>query len=307
MNETPPWRPDINKVILISGASSGFGAAAARALAVAGHHVYAGIRDINGRNAAAASEATAYAADHQVSLRPIDLDVKSESSVRLAVRTVVHERDRLDVLVHNAGRLAGGPAEAFTPEQLADLYDSNVLGAQRLNRAVLPHMRSRRDGLLLWVSSSSTRGGTPPYLAPYFAAKAAADSLATSYALEISRFGVDTTVLVPGVYTHGTDLFAKSAKPADTRLLEIYEAVQPGLLEHVGERLADLTPDWADVADVSTAIVAIVDTPKGSRPFRVHVDPVDDGAEVVNMMADRVRAEFLRRVGLADLLGPVLD
>jgi NAD(P)-dependent dehydrogenase (short-subunit alcohol dehydrogenase family) len=66
-----------------------------------------------------------------------------------------------------------GPTEAFTPEQVAAVYDTNVLSTQRVNRAVLPAMRAQRDGLVLWVGSSSSRGGTPPYLGPYFAAKAA--------------------------------------------------------------------------------------------------------------------------------------
>lgn len=66
------------------------------------------------------------------------------------------------MVVHNAGHMVTGPAEAFTPEQLADLYDTNVLGTQRINRAVLPYLRDRQEGLLVWVGSSSTRGGTRP-------------------------------------------------------------------------------------------------------------------------------------------------
>ena len=72
------------------------------------------------------------------------------------------------------------------------------MSTQRVNRAVLPHLRAQGDGLLVWVGSTSTRGGTPPYLAPYFAAKAAEDSLAVSYAAELARFGIDTTIVVPG-------------------------------------------------------------------------------------------------------------
>ena len=65
-----------------------------------------------------------------------------------------------------------------------------------------------------------------------------------------------------------------------------------------------MEPPDADPAEVARAIVRVVATPKGGRPFRVHVDPSDDGAAVVNAVADRVRAELLRRIGLADLLHP---
>lgn len=294
----------MSKTILISGASSGFGALTARALAAAGHRVYAGMRETSGRNAAAVAEAAHYASGHEVELRAIELDVKSERSAQDAVRKVVAEDGRIDVLIHNAGRLAGGPAEAFTPEQLADLYDTNVLGAQRLNRAALPQMRRQEDGLLLWVGSSSSRGGTPPYLAPYFAAKAALDALATSYALEVARFGIETTIMIPGPFARGTSLFANITTPDDSGVAAEYDARYPALLDHVGRELAEQSPAWADPAEVARVITTVVDTPKGIRPFRVHVDPFDDGAEVVNMVADRVRAEFLRRIGLDELLHP---
>ena len=91
--------------------------------------------------------------------------------------------------MHNAGHMAFGPAEAFTPEQLAELYDINVLSTQRVNRAALPQLRKQGRGLLVWVSSSSSAGGTPPYLAPYFAAKAGMDAMAVVYARELHALG----------------------------------------------------------------------------------------------------------------------
>lgn len=288
-------------IVLISGASSGFGALTARALADAGHTVYAGMRDVAGRNAPAAAEAKAHPSGR---LHPVELDVSSDESARQAVAAVVTEQNRLDVLIHNAGHMVTGAAEAFTPEQLAELYDVNVVGTQRLNRAALPVLRGQNDGLVVWVGSSSTRGGTPPYLAPYFAAKAGMDALAQSYALELARFGIETTIVVPGAFTHGTNHFAHSGSPADTAVVAQYEQRYAGLMEQVGQRLAELEPDWADVADVARAIVDVVGTEKGRRPFRVHIDPSDDGSVVVNAVADRVRAELLRRIGLDDLLHP---
>jgi len=262
------------------------------------------MRNLGGHNAAAAAEAKQYSEEHNVDLRAVELDVSSDESTQQAVQTVLSEQGHLDVVIHNAGHMVTGPAEAFTPEQLAELYDTNVLGTQRLNRAALPQLREQQDGLLLWVGSSSTRGGTPPYLAPYFAAKAAMDALAVSYALEVSRFGIESTIVVPGSFTHGTNHFAHSGKPADADIVAAYETRYAGLMDQVSQKLRELEPEWADVAEVARAIVTVVGTEKGKRPFRVHIDPSDDGAAVVNAVADRVRTEFLRRVGLDDLLHP---
>jgi NAD(P)-dependent dehydrogenase (short-subunit alcohol dehydrogenase family) len=294
----------VSKTIVITGASSGFGALSARALADAGHTVYAGMRDSAGRNAPQVAAARQYAAENDVDLRTVELDVLAQDSVDTAVESIVSEQGSLDVLIHNAGRMVTGPAEAFTSEQLADLYDTNVLGAQRLNRAALPQLRAQRQGVVLWVGSSSTRGGTPPYLAPYFAAKAAMDALAVGYAAELARFGIETSIIVPGAFTSGTNHFAHSGRPADAQVVADYDAVYPRLMEQVGKRLAELAPPGAVVADVARAIVRVVDTPHGTRPFRVHIDPADDGAAVVNAVADRIRVEFLTRIGLEDVLHP---
>jgi NAD(P)-dependent dehydrogenase (short-subunit alcohol dehydrogenase family) len=230
--------------------------------------------------------------------------VSADVSVARAVATVLADAGRLDVIVHNAGHMVTGPAEAFTPEQLAALYDTNVLGAHRINRAALPHLRAAGDGVLVWVGSSSTRGGTPPYLTPYFAAKAGMDALAAGYALEVARFGIETTIVVPGSFTRGTNHYAHSGHPADTAVVEEYETRYAGLLDDVGKRMAEIEPPDADVAEVARAIATVIDAPRGKRPFRVHITPTDDGASVVNAVADHMRVEFLNRIGLADLLHP---
>ncbi|SDX16284.1 SDR family NAD(P)-dependent oxidoreductase [Lysobacter enzymogenes] len=295
------------QIVLITGASSGFGALAARALARAGHTVYASMRQTAGRNAAQVAAAADYAREHRVDLRTLELDIASQASADAAVAAVIAAHGRLDVLVHNAGHMAFGPAEAFAPEQFAQLYDSNVLGAQRVNRAALPHLREQRRGLLLWVSSSSARGGTPPYLAPYFAAKAAMDSLAVSYAGELARWGIETSILVPGAFTSGTNHFAHAGAPSDSARAAEYESgPTAGFGEEILRKLATGVPADADPASVAEAMVAILERPYGRRPFRVHIDPADDGSETVSAVADRIRAEFLRRNDLADLLTPRL-
>ena len=294
----------MTEIVLVTGAGSGFGALAARALAKSGHTVYASMRDVGGRNADRAREVLEYAAAEDVDLRVVPLDVLSQDSADSAVSTIVKEAGRLDVVVHNAGHMVLGPAEAFTPEEIARVYDTNVLGTQRVNRAALPQLREQERGLLVWVSSTSTRGGTPPYLAPYFAAKAAMDSLAVSYAAELARFGIETSIVVPGAFTSGTNHFASAGHPADARTVAAYQTRYAGLMEQVGQRLAALAPADADVAEVAREIARIVDLPFGERPFRVHIDPADAGAEEVAAVADRIRVEFYQRIGLEDLLAP---
>lgn len=292
-------------IVLITGTSSGFGALAARALARAGHVVYASMRDIAGRNAAAAAAVRAYATEHEVAIEPLELDVTSEASAERAVQQIVANERRLDVVIHNAGHMVFGPTEAFTPAQLAELYDINVLGTQRVNRAALPVLRRRRAGLLVWISSSSTRGGTPPYLAPYFAAKAGMDALAVSYAGELARWGIETSIVVPGAFTRGTNHFAHAGHPSDAaRAAEYEQGPTQGMAEVAQRGLAALEPPDADASKVADAVVDLIGRPFGTRPFRVHVDPAQDGAEIVNGVADRVRAELLRRIGLEDVLRP---
>jgi NAD(P)-dependent dehydrogenase (short-subunit alcohol dehydrogenase family) len=293
------------KIILVTGASSGFGRLSANALAQSGHTVYASMRETTGRNASQVKDVQAYAHEQGVDLRAIELDVNSEASVDVGVGQIVDAHGRIDVVVHNAGHMVFGPAEAFTPAQFAQLYDINVLSTQRVNRAVLPYMRQRGEGLLVWVSSSSSAGGTPPYLSPYFAAKAAMDALAVQYARELSRWGIETSIVVPGAFTRGTNHFAHAGHPADEARAAEYEAgPYAGFAQQIQSAFSKIVPENADPGAVAGAIVSIVDTPFGERPFRVHIDPSEDGAAVAFAVIDRVRVEMLDRVGFSDLLKP---
>jgi len=290
------------KVILVTGASSGFGNLAARALARAGHTVYAGMRAIDGRNAPRVAELAELSAAEAIDVRGIEMDVQDQASVDAAIAAVITGQGRLDVVVHNAGHMVLGPAEAFTPEQLADQYDINVLSTQRVNRAALPHLRAQGEGLLVWVASSSTRGGHPPFLAPYFAAKAGMDALAESYAAELIKFGIDTVIVVPGAYPSGTSHFANAGTPADHMRAAEYDALYGKLRDSMADSLAGIFPEGHDAAEVADEIVRVIGLPAGQRPFRTHVDPSRDGSEIVSAVSDRIRAEFYHRIGIAELL-----
>lgn len=291
-----------NSVIVITGASSGFGNLTARALARAGHTVYAGMRATADRNAPRVSELADLATAEDIDIRGIEMDVQDQHSVDAAIAQIVAEQGRLDVVVHNAGHMVLGPLEAFTPEQLAQQYDINVLSTQRVNRAALPVLRGQGSGLLVWIGSSSTRGGHPPFLAPYFAAKAGMDALAESYAAELIKFGIDTVIVVPGAYTSGTNHFAHAGAPADEDRSAEYDAHYGELRANMAGALAGIFPEGHDASEVADEVVRVVDLPVGQRPFRVHADPIKDGSDVVSVVYDRARAEFYRRIGIDELL-----
>lgn len=270
-------------IIVITGGSSGMGRLTAIALREAGHTVYAGTRRTPGEG-------------------QIRLDVRSQTSVDTAIAEVMDQHGYIDVLVHNAGHVCLGPAEAFTPEELAVLYDVNVLGTQRVNRAVLPGMRMRGRGLLVWVGGSSMRGGRTPFMGPYFAAKAAMDALAESYARELIRFGIDTTIVVPGAFASGTNHFAHAIKPTDTGRAAAYDGRYGALRDGIGAALAALYQPDRVVSEVAEEIVRVVGLPQGHRPFRTHIDPIDDTDIDDGRGYDRVEQEFLHGIGLDGLL-----
>jgi hypothetical protein len=110
---------------------------------------------------------------------------------------------------------------------------------------------------------------------------------------------------VPGAFTKGTNHFANSGRPADVERVAEYEAgPYKGFAEEVLKAFAAIVPDDAEPSGVADEIVKVVDMPLGKRPFQIHYDPTEDGAEVGFAVLDRLRAEMLHRVGLSDLLKP---
>lgn len=263
------------------------------------------MRNIEGRNASRADELHQYAQDNKVNLKVVELDVLSQESVDLAIQTIIKEEGRLDVVMHNAGHLVVGVTEAFSPDEMVKVFDTNVLGTQRVNKAALPYMRFQGSGLLLWISSTTVRGGFPPFLGPYVAAKAAMDSLAQTLAYEVAPFGIETSFVVPGAFTRGTSHFPSATHPADEQTSKAYDKIN-GLLDQVGDRLSALTPEDADPQAVADEITRIVNLPVGQRPARSVIDFVGDGAAEVTELAEKMRIDFMKRLELEELLKPAV-
>jgi NAD(P)-dependent dehydrogenase (short-subunit alcohol dehydrogenase family) len=291
-----------NQNVLITGSSSGFGFLTARTLLEKGYTVFATMRDLDGKNAAQAKDLRDSAGGKKGTLRILDLDVTSDMSVDTAVQKALNEVGYIDVVINNAGIGMAGFAEGFTVDQLQRIFDVNVFGIQRVNRAVLPAMRERGSGLLIHVSSSMGRL-VIPFAAPYTATKYAVEGLAESYRYELAGTGVDVVVVEPGGF--GTGFASNMAVPADEvrvesygKLKEIPQQMWGGFVQQLqGEN----APDPQVVAD---AILTLIETPAGQRPLRTVVDPMTGGeaASAINQTTDQIQSQLLGAFGMGDLL-----
>ncbi len=165
------------KIVLITGCSSGVGMHAAVQLAQQGARVYASMR-----NPAKAGALKALAGEAAVEVSVLTLDVQNNESVRAAVALVESEAGHIDVLINNAGFGSVRTLEQATPEQLSEIMDVNFFGVTRCIRAVLPGMRSRKSGRIVTVSSVGGLVGQPLneiYCAAKFALEGLIESMAT--------------------------------------------------------------------------------------------------------------------------------
>jgi len=288
--------------VLITGAATGIGNLTAKALARAGHRAYATMRAPAGRNAPRAQELRDFAATEGVDLRVLELDVASQESADAAVRAVVAESGGPDVVIHNAGHLLVGYVEAFTAEEIAHLIDVNALGVQRLNRAALPYLRERGRGTLLYVGSTIPVT-TPPFLGPYVVSKAAMDSLALVTSYEVSQFGIETVIVMPGAFTQGTDHFPKAGRADDTAVAEAYKTLDPLVARNEQATASLFTPGTeADPVVVAEEITRLLALPYGERPFRSVVDLTNSKVEQANAAVTQARTDFVRRMGFGEVL-----
>ncbi|CAG9166105.1 SDR family NAD(P)-dependent oxidoreductase [Cupriavidus respiraculi] len=296
--------PD-HKIILVTEAHRGLGRLTVGALAHGGHTIYAAIDRSRGANRREADRFRRYAREHGVNIRVVDLDPMSDAGAASALDRVVDAQGRVDVVVQNPQPGLFGPAEASTPAQIAAVHDRSLLGAQRVMRAALPHMRRRSAGLVVWMLSTACGGGAAPYLGVYCALMAGLEAMAVQYAREVARWGVETSIVMPGAFgAVGSPLDADLA-PDDTARLAVYGYGQAGdLAQRIRDGRRAVLPRDDIPGAAAGAVAMVVDTPAGERPFRVCADPAQDGASVVLPLLDRVREEMLRRLGLEELLVP---
>jgi NAD(P)-dependent dehydrogenase (short-subunit alcohol dehydrogenase family) len=185
------------KSVLITGATDGLGKALALLLAERGYRVFAA-----GRSAQKLAQLDSIAREKNLALESIALDVCSDSSVQSAVQTVLGKTNAIDVLVNNAGVNYTAAVEDLSMEDWRAQFETNVFGVLRVTRAVLPHMRERRSGRILMMSSLSGLV-TPPTQGAYSSSKHAVEGLSNALRMELYPFGIDVVLIEPGYIITG--------------------------------------------------------------------------------------------------------
>ena len=201
MNATHPL------VSVVTGANSGIGRAVAIHLASQGHTVYGTVRSVD-----KAAKLNAMAAEANVEVNLVELDVADDASVAAGLSSVLEEAGRVDVLVNNAGVGGNGVVEEPAIATFADVMNVNLYGALRCLKSVLPSMRERRAGTIVNITSVAGRFAAVAQ-APYVASKWALEGVSEELAHEVARFGIRVAIIEPGVTKSA--IFAKNVESTD--------------------------------------------------------------------------------------------
>lgn len=289
------------KVVVVTGASSGFGKLTVLELARRGHTVVATMRDAEGRNAQVRSDLIDAAKAEGRVLQVLDMDVADEASVNSTIDQVVKQHGKIDALINNAGIMPVGVTEAYTIADVERLFAVNFFGAVRTDRAVLPHMRAAGSGLLVHVTSLMGRV-VFPFFGTYSASKFALEALAEAYRYELKGFGIDSVIVEPGPFP--SNLISSSPEPSDQTVLASYGEVAaiPGQIKaHANDGHDEANPPRPQM--VADAIARLVEATE-RRPLRTVVMPegMDLGVQRLNDAVSPIQNDLLSALGMSSVI-----
>ena len=275
------------QTVLITGATDGLGRAAALLLAERGYRVFAA-----GRSAEKRAELDRLAASKKLPLESLELDVCDESSVNRAVQQVLQKASNIDVLINNAGVGLMAVAEELKLDDLRRLYETNIFGLLRVTQAVLPHMRARKSGRILMLSSVAGIL-TPPTYGAYSSSKHAVEALSNALRLELYPFNIDVILIEPGYIMTNFQQTAKDLAEsyiegsAASPYAKIYEGAIVGATN--SRRESKTTPE-----DCARVILSAIES--GHPRARYTVTPLAKWAAFGRrILPDTLLDSFLRR------------
>jgi len=291
----------MDKIVLITGTSSGFGRLTAQTLAKAGHKVYASMRDINQKNQESAKELEEWSRTYRLMLKVIELDVTNIKSVESAVNEILVEDGRIDVLVNNAGSGCLGITEDFTSEIVRRQFETNVFGVFDLTKTVIPYMKKAKSGLIITISSGLGRI-VVPLISVYSACKFAVEALAEGWRYELNPIGIDSIIVEPGMYP--TTKFLENASyysPEPSGKISEY-GVLKNFMENYQTTIKESIKNGNanNPQDVANTIECLINLPYGVRPLRTVVDKMSAAMiRNLNKTTDEIEFNMLQVYDLA--------
>lgn len=288
------------KTVLITGASSGFGLLTTKLLLLRGCRVFAGIRNLFGKNKAIADDLVHWSSDKIGMLTLCEMDVTNDQQVQHVAKLIEDTVGTVDVLINNAGVWPVGQSECFTEDQFRNILDINLLGIHRTCRAIIPLMRKHKKGLIIHMSSQSARIASP-FLGLYASTKAAGDMLMEAMKYELKPFGINIVIVQPGTYQTG--LFNNALTPADEARKKEYGAfshIESGIVSYINQSFSQITSRPEEVAE---QILKIIQTNGSGSETRVVIDPhpsagIRTQVELINNISEKVTEKIALSMNL---------
>lgn len=225
------------KVAVVTGSSSGMGFETSLILARNGFHTYATMRKLEGEGS---KQITNITKNENLPLQVIQLDVNDDKSVNDAINAVIKEKDRIDVVVNNAGYDLMGALEETSMDEIKAQFETNIFGPLRVMQAVIPMMRKQGGGIIVNITSLGGRISFP-LNSPYHATKFALEGLSESIQYELEPFGIKIIVIEPGGvgsnFLKNLKMAAKTSDPLNSP----YRSIQSSMSEYFKQWAQNLT------------------------------------------------------------------
>jgi NADP-dependent 3-hydroxy acid dehydrogenase YdfG len=265
----------MEKIIFITGTSTGFGKLTTITLSNAGYTVIAGMRDIAGKNA---GPAQALSALPHVDV--VEIDVTNDASVKEAVGQTLAKYGRIDVLINNAGVTGFGLMEAYSIEQIKKMFEVNFYGVIRTYQQVLPAMRKAKKGLIINITSGAS-GHTLPFMVPYLASKFGVETISEGLQDELAEYHIENVTIQPGVYPTEMTNGSKTGLHADKAgITEAYGEAATEKFNAIGTALFGKMAQYnMNPQTIADGILKLISMQEGTRPLRFPLDAIAEGTD----------------------------